>query len=94
MKNIFINDYRKMLCQRAQPSPGCLQEFDVTPEEVCQVKEIHRLINALPRIYKIPFYLYISGFQYTEIAEKLQINMGTVKSRMFYARQKLQRELT
>ena len=50
-------------------------------------------VDALPREYKIPFSMHVSGFKYREIAEKLGLPLGTVKSRIFFTRQRLQQEL-
>ena len=49
--------------------------------------------NSLPRDYKVPFSMHVSGFKYREIAERLGLPLGTVKSRIFFTRQKLQEEL-
>ena len=57
------------------------------------LKEMHRIVNALPRDYKVPFSMHVSGFKYREIAERLGLPLGTVKSRIFFTRQKLQDEL-
>ena len=62
-------------------------------ERAYDLKEMHRVVNALPREYKIPFSMHISGFKYREIAEKLDLPLGTVKSRIFFTRQKLQQVL-
>ena len=40
--------------------------------------------------YRIPFIMHLSGFKYREIAEKLGLPLGTVKSRIFFTRQHLQ----
>ena len=57
------------------------------------LKEMHRVVNALPKEYRVPFAMHVSGFKYREIAEKLNLPLGTVKSRIFFTRQKLQEEL-
>ena len=62
-------------------------------EEANDLKEMHRIVNSLPREYKVPFSMHVSGFKYREIAEKLGLPLGTVKSRIFFTRQKLQQEL-
>jgi RNA polymerase sigma-70 factor (ECF subfamily) len=62
-------------------------------ESAYDAKEMRRVVNALPREYKEPFAMHVSGFKYREIADKLDIPLGTVKSRIFFTRKKLQAEL-
>lgn len=57
------------------------------------LKEMYRIVNSLPREYKVPFSMHVSGFKYREIADKLKLPLGTVKSRIFFTRQKLQQDL-
>ena len=52
-----------------------------------------RVDDAVPKEYKVPFSMHVSGFKYREIAEKLDLPLGTVKSRIFFTRQRLQQEL-
>lgn len=66
--------------------------FDST-EGAYDIKEIHRVVNSLPKEYKIPFSMHVSGFKYREIADKLNLPLGTVKSRIFFTRQRLQQQL-
>ena len=40
--------------------------------------EMHRIVNALPRDYKVPFSMHVSGFKSREIAERLGLPLGTV----------------
>ena len=54
------------------------------------VKEIMKVINSFSDEYRIPFTMHIEGFKYHEIAEKMELPLGTVKSRIFFARQRLQ----
>ena len=62
-------------------------------ERAYDLKEMHRVVNKLPKEYRVPFAMHVSGFKYREIAEKLNLPLGTVKSRIFFTRQKLQEEL-
>ena len=85
MRNIFINNlYHLNLPQDAG--------FEST-ENAYDLKEMHRVVNALPKEYRVPFAMHVSGFKYREIAEKLNLPLGTIKSRIFFTRQKLQEEL-
>ena len=72
------------------------QNFDIegdSTEGSYDLKEMRRIVNALPKEYRIPFSMYVSGFKYREIADKLGLPLGTVKSRIYFTRQKLQEEL-
>ena len=69
-------------------------EFEnYTTENNYDSKEIFRVVHSLPRDYRIPFLMHLSGFKYREIADRLGLPLGTVKSRIFFTRQQLQRML-
>ena len=101
MRNIFINNYRKIvrdqtfvdrtdnLYHLSLPQDA---GFEST-ESAYDTKEIRRAVNSLPREYRVPFAMHVSGFKYREIADKLSLPIGTVKSRIFFTRQRLQAQL-
>ena len=101
MRNIFINNYRRIVREQTfidttenryhLNAPN--DEAADSTERAYDLKEMHRIVNALPKEYRVPFSMYIAGFKYREIAEKLNIPIGTVKSRIFFTRQRLQRAL-
>ena len=91
MRNIFINNYRKIVRDQTFNLPQD-SGFEST-ERAYDLKEMHRVVNALSKEYRVPFAMHVSGFKYREIAEKLNLPLGTVKSRIFFTRQKLQEEL-
>jgi RNA polymerase sigma-70 factor (ECF subfamily) len=101
MRNIFINNYRKIIRDQTHvDQTDNLVQLNLSPnsgfestESAYDLKEMHRIVNALPTEYKTPFSMHISGFKYREIAEKLQLPLGTVKSRIFFTRRKLQEDL-
>ena len=101
MRNIFINNYRKVVRdQTFVDQTDNLYHLNLprdnafeSTESAYDLKEMHRIVNSLPREYKVPFSMRVSGFKYREIAEKLGLPLGTVKSRIFFTRQKLQQEL-
>ena len=101
MRNIFINNYRKVIREQTYVDQTDnlyylnLQQdsgFDST-EGAYDLKEMKRIVNTLPTEYRMPFSMHVAGFKYREIAEKLDLPLGTVKSRIFFTRQKLQEEL-
>lgn len=101
MRNIFINNYRKALRDQTYVDQNdnqfyLNQNIDIegdSTEGSYDLKEMRRIVNALPKEYRIPFSMYVSGFKYREIADKLGLPLGTVKSRIYFTRQKLQEEL-
>ncbi|MEI7676304.1 MAG: RNA polymerase sigma factor [Bacteroidales bacterium] len=101
MKNIFINNYRKVVRNQTIIDQtedlyhlNLPQEsgFD-TPDGSYSVKEIMKAINGFSDEYKVPFTMHVAGFKYQEIADKMTLPIGTVKSRIFFARQRLQETL-
>ena len=97
MKNTFINNYR-----RNKKVQSVITKEDSTPwinnisgnviyqaDHNTKYTQIVMLINTLPEEQKIPFEMINQGYKYCEIAEKFNIPIGTVKSRIFLARQKL-----
>ena len=101
MRNIFINNYR----QNVRKATVIDQTEDLyhlnisqdsglnTPEGSIAVKEISETLNSFSDDYRIPFNMYVAGYKYNEIAEKMGLPLGTVKSRIFFARKRLQKEL-
>lgn len=98
MRNIFINNYRRVVRNQTVVDQtedlyhlNLPQEsgFD-TPDGSYTVKEIMKAINSFSQEYRIPFTMHLMGYKYHEIAEKMQLPLGTVKSRIFFARQRLQ----
>ena len=98
MRNIFINNYRKIVREQTFVDQTDNQYHLSMPQDSGFAStegayDLHRIVNALPRDYKVPFSMHVSGFKYREIAERLGLPLGTVKSRIFFTRQKLQDEL-
>lgn len=61
----------------------------ISPESAFSGNEIEKAIYALPDEYRLPFQMHLDGYKYEEIADNLNLKLGTVKSRIFFARQKL-----
>ncbi len=98
MRNIFINNYRRQVrSATVVDSTEDLYHLNVsqesgltTPDGSFAAKEISSAINAFSDEYRIPFNMYIAGYKYSEIADKMGLPLGTVKSRIFFARKRLQ----
>ncbi len=96
MRNTFINIYRKKRYRNTTNAPTGSYVFEQSeqasinkgPSQLA-IDELLNLINSLKPIYARPFRLFVDGYKYEEIAEMLGLPMGTVKSRIHFARQQL-----
>ena len=102
MRNIFINDYRRKAKQNTI--------FDATPNDFLldhnqsaianaaetglRLKDIQAAVYQLPEIFRNPFMLYFEGYKYHEIAVLLTEPLGTIKSRIHFARKLLKEQIT
>lgn len=101
MRNIFINNYHKVVrTQTLVDQHADLYNLEVmsesgfdSPDASYQLQEINRAIENLNDDLRIPFSLYLGGYKYHEIGDQLGLPLGTVKSRIFFARQELQKKL-
>ncbi|HOZ84507.1 MAG TPA: RNA polymerase sigma factor [Niabella sp.] len=101
MRNIFINDYRRNAKRRTV--------FDSTPEDYLinlrqvsvtnsaesnlRQKEIETAIEGIPETFRVPFKLYFEGYKYHEISDYLNEPLGTIKSRIHFARKLLKEQI-
>jgi len=101
MKNTFINNYRRKMRENTMMD-GTQELYYVnlptdkgmiSPESSYAEDEINKAINGLESEYREPFRMHVEGYKYEEIADKLSLKLGTVKSRIFFARQKLMNTL-
>ncbi len=101
MRNIFINNYHKVVRAQGVIDQGTdIYNVDTiydsgfdSPSGSYTIKEITIAIDNLMDDLKVPFSMHLSGYKYNEIADKLNVPLGTVKSRIFFARQELQKQL-
>ena len=102
MRNIFINNYRRKAKQNtifdATPNEFLLNYNQVTAVNAAEgglhMKDIRKAIHGLPEIFRNPFMLYFEGYKYHEIADLLTEPLGTIKSRIHFARKLLKEQLT
>ncbi len=102
MRNIFINNYRRKAKQKtifdSTPNEFLINQKQATvansAESGMRMKEIQEAIRQLPEIFKTPFVLYFEGYKYNEIAELLNEPLGTIKSRIHFARKLLKEQIS
>jgi RNA polymerase sigma-70 factor (ECF subfamily) len=101
MKNIFINNYRKKVkantildttdnqyyLNSGNHSTGNAAEGEIL------LKELNTMVAALDDSIRVPFLMHFEGFKYQEIADELALPLGTVKSRIFFARKELKEKI-
>ena len=100
MRNLFINNYRRSVRELnfldsnfTDYAQILVAKDDDKFEETYDLKLLYRIINKLPDDTKQPFMMFVSGLKYKEIAEKMDLPIGTIKSRLHFARKKLQKDL-
>jgi RNA polymerase sigma-70 factor (ECF subfamily) len=96
MRNNFINDYRKRKTRNKVEAPiedyGYFVESKAAESNVnsiLMVKELNKMIGSLSKSFEKPFTMFNQGYHYDEIAKAMNIPIGTVKSRIYFARKKL-----
>ncbi len=100
MRNIFINNYRRTARAATMiDTTDNLYHLNLSqdsglesPEDSYGASEIGAAIESFSDEYRIPFSMHVAGYKYNEIAEKMNLPLGTVKSRIFFARKKLQEQ--
>ena len=94
MYNLFVSGYRRKTKFETQYDPESYlltcgqketQESEIEFQEVCKAMQ-----HLSDEHYEILMLICVRGMQYAEVSEYLQIPVGTVRSRLFRARESLQ----
>lgn len=101
MRNIFINDYRRKKKHNTVTDGSDDQYLLNNPKQISKnaaegsfiAEDISKAMHSVSKDLTEPFMMHSNGFQYQEIAAHLGIPLGTVKSRIFFARKELQSKL-
>ena len=101
MRNIFINNYRQTVRKATViDQTEDLYHLNISqdsglssPEGSFAVKEINEALDSFTDDDRRPFNMYVAGYKYNEIADKMGLPLGTVKSRIFFARKRLREQL-
>ncbi|MCB0515346.1 MAG: RNA polymerase sigma factor [Chitinophagales bacterium] len=103
MKNIFINNYRRKVKQNTiidttdnlfylnTKADG--KSIGNQAEANFMMEDMQKAISELAEEYRLPFLMHYKGYKYQEIADQLKLPLGTVKSRIFFARKELKDKL-
>ncbi|MBK6814403.1 MAG: RNA polymerase sigma factor [Saprospiraceae bacterium] len=101
MRNIFINNYRKKSKTKVLfDSTDNLYILNSGPNHIGNqgetnmlMQELNGMITELDDTIRYPFIKHFEGYKYQEIAEDMQLPLGTVKSRIFFARKDLKQKI-
>ena len=101
MKNIFINNYRKKVKANTILDTTDNQYYlnsgshatANAAEGGMMLKELNAMVEVLDDSIRAPFLMHFEGFKYQEIADDLHLPLGTVKSRIFFARKELKEKI-
>lgn len=101
LKNTFLNNYRKNSRKREQ----VIQQEEITSQHLTHsasenlgegnfvMNDIKKALILVPEVYRAPFVRFFEGYKYQEIAEEYGIPLGTVKTRIYMAREMLKKYL-
>jgi len=99
LKNLFINNYRrnkkiKILLENNDFGSGFLAVKSSSNEGESNIEclKINLELDKLPTTYNKPLLMYFKGYKYEEIAQDLNLPIGTVKSRIHLARKIMQKK--
>jgi RNA polymerase sigma-70 factor (ECF subfamily) len=99
LKNTHINNlrsghYRNIVTNRSdqevQVAMATLPEYE-HPDRIFERKELNERIRCLPPVYAKPLKLFLAGYAYKEIAHMTGVPIGTIKSRIHLAKEKLKK---
>ncbi len=99
MRNTFINEYRRKKRHNTTSAPSDSFHFEANKVSApvrnegtsnLEMQELTEMMNSIDDKLRIPFQMHYSGLSYQEISDELEIPLGTIKSRIFFARKELQ----
>jgi len=101
MRNIFINNYRRQKKSNTITDTSDNQYLLNSTKKIEKnesersflAEDIEKAMREVSSEFTEPFMMYFKGFHYQEISEQLDLPLGTVKSRIFFARKELQSKL-
>ena len=99
MRNTFINNYRKKKRSKVKTvADDSLEMITNTRsaaanegESNMAMQELMAMLDSLDEKLRQPFWMNYLGMSYQEMADALETPLGTIKSRIFFAKKELQK---
>ena len=96
MRNIYLNNVRQRSEMRIVRDNDIANVVSIIKDkkvsqtdDAMMLNDVLRIINGFSLEFREPMLLRMAGFRYDEIANRLGIPEGTVKSRIHFARKRL-----
>ena len=101
MRNTFINNYRRKKRSKITTAPTDSLLFTTNTksatanegESNMAMEELMDMLDQLDEKLRQPFWMNYLGMSYQEVADALETPLGTIKSRIFFARKELQEKV-
>jgi RNA polymerase sigma-70 factor (ECF subfamily) len=101
MRNTFINDYRKKKRSKVKTvADDSIEMITDTRsaaanegESNMAMQELMAMLDELDPKLSEPFWMNYQGMSYQEVADALETPLGTIKSRIFFARKEMQEKV-
>ncbi len=99
MRNTFINEYRRKKRHNVTSAASDSFYFEANKDNTSirnlgtsnlEMEELDKMMNSIDDKLRKPFQMYYIGMSYQEISDDLNVPLGTIKSRIFFARKELQ----
>ncbi len=98
MRNTFINEYRRKKRSKVKTVADNSIEMITNTRTVAAnggesnmaMQELMAMLDQLDEKLRQPFWMNYLGMSYQEVADALETPLGTIKSRIFFARKEMQ----
>jgi RNA polymerase sigma-70 factor (ECF subfamily) len=102
LKNTYINYLRSSQYRQLSYDTDELNLYSdfkedqgtLHPDERLLRKELMEIVGLLPAVYEKPIRMMLTGYSYKEIASKMNIPIGTVKSRIHLGKKQIRKVYT
>lgn len=94
-RNLYLKELRGPLCQTSSALDELACQLPADPGAEFDSEQLQNVLNDLPEEFRSPVILfYFEEFSYREIAEQMQVPVGTIMSRLSRAKAYMRQRLT
>lgn len=89
LKDWLLNVVHTFFGENESMQPG----EETTYVKPYPIQDVTQVIRELDESLRIPFSMYLAGCTYEQIATQMNLPLGTVKSRVYFAREEFKNRL-